>query len=364
MPVKESSFRIGSGRYVQGVGILNTIGSEILRVGSAPLIVGGKTALSITRETISKSVSAVCDNYSIEEHLASCNDEDAKKYAGLAKAEGYDVIVGVGGGVIMDFAKLIGHFANLPVINVPTSSATCAAYTPLSVRYTREGRTVGSLHYDREVNGVIVDTEILMNQPPRLFLAGVFDAIAKFVEIKHFFSINDSGYCPLGLDWAYAMSAHSYKELNKKTEPCLLDMKSKNQSELIEEVAFTTIAATGVISGIARGSNQTAVAHKFYEATRVIFWEESRGYLHGEIVGIGLLLQNAFNGEKENNRELLALMKKYGMPHSISDVGIKDDKETMLVYFDTLKKIDAIKELGEGAPERLYAALEYLWSLG
>ena len=67
--------------------------------------------------------------------------------------------------------------------STPASSATCAAYTPLSVRYTPDGRTVGTLHFDREVNGVLADSAILLAQPTRLYLAGVFDALAKFVEI-------------------------------------------------------------------------------------------------------------------------------------------------------------------------------------
>ena len=77
----------------------------------------------------------------------------------------------------------------------------------------------------------------------------------------------------------------------------------------------------GIISGIARGSNQTALGHKFYEATRFLFPKSSRPYLHGEIVGVGLLLQNYFNGEEGNNEYLVSLMKKYGMPHTVSGVG-------------------------------------------
>ena len=34
----------------------------------------------------------------------------------------------------------------------------------------------------------------------------------------------------------------------------------------------------------------------------------------GEIVGVGLILQNLFNGEAENNKPFIALMKKHGMP--------------------------------------------------
>ena len=363
MPIKEKSFRIGCGRYLQEARILQSLGEEVLRLGRFPLIVGGKTALEITRERIENSVKDTCEKYFIEVHRGTCNHERAKELAEFANAEGYDVIVGVGGGVIMDFSKLIGFYAELPVINVPTSSATCAAYTPLSVCYSPEGKTVGSRHYEREVDAVLADTEILVNQPPRLLLAGMFDAIAKFIEIKHRFAEENTD-CPLGLDWAYAMSQYSYAELCKKTEPCLYNMEKGEITDTVEHVIFTSVAATGVISGIARGSNQTALAHKFYEITRVLYYEDSRPYLHGEIVGVGLLLQNAFNGEPENNGDLIALMKKYGMPSCLTDIGLKATPETFEAYYDKLVNTSAISESGEGGEQRLRTAMEYLWRLG
>lgn len=363
MPIKESSFRIGCGRYVQEAGLLRRSGTEIARFGHAPLLVGGPTAWSLTRGTIEDSLKQADLIYRIWEHRGTCNDEDAKKLAELAKQEGFDVIVGVGGGVIMDFSKLIAHFASLPVVNIPTSSATCAAYTPLSVRYTPEGRTVGSLHYDHEVDSVLVDTEILAKQPNRLLLAGVFDALAKFIEIKHRFAGDASDY-PLGLDWAYIMSVHSYRELCQSIETYLAKDNRDPRGDEIERMVFTLIAATGVISGIARGSNQTALAHKFYEATRVLFYEESRPYLHGEIVGIGLLLQNVFNGEEEENRLLFHLMKTYGMPCCLSDLGISPTEETVNAYYEALKNSSAVKEAGEGALDKLTKTLRYLRELG
>ena len=211
MPIREESFRIGCGRYLQKPGLIKTVGEEVLLFGKAPLIVGGKTALSITRKTIEESVAQHCDCYEVIEHRGSCNEERAKELADLTKEKGYDVIVGVGGGVLMDFAKLIAFFANLPVINIPTSSATCAAYTPLSVCYTPDGRTVGTRHFEHEVSAVLVDTAVLATQPTRLLLAGLFDALAKFLEIKQRFDENEN--YPLGLDWAFLMARRSFEQL-------------------------------------------------------------------------------------------------------------------------------------------------------
>jgi glycerol dehydrogenase len=362
MPIKEKSFRIGCGRYLQEPEILKTLGAEVRRLGNAPLIVGGKTALSLTRATIETSVSAVCRSYRIEEHLGTCNDEDAKSFAELAKKEGLDVIVGVGGGVIMDFAKLIGHFASLPVINAPTSSATCAAYTPLSVRYTPEGRTVGTMHYEREVDAVLADTAVIASQPPRLLLAGVFDALAKFVEIKQRFKEETKDY-PLGLNWAYILSKQSFEELSRKTAPCLVDMKNGIISNTVEQIIFTAVAATGVISGIARGSNQCALAHKFYETTRLLYPEAAAPYLHGEIVGVGLLLQNRFNGECENNEALLSLMRENGMPCSIADVGVERTEESFNEYYTRICNSSAINKNDADECARFKESLRYLWGI-
>ena len=362
MPIKEESFRIGCGRYVQGAGYIERIGEEVKRLGLSPLVVGGKTALSLTADKIEKSFKEKCNKYEFIIHEGTCNDERAEEIANYAKEKGYDVIVGVGGGVICDFSKLCGYFAKLPVINVPTSSATCAAYTPLSVRYTPEGRTVGSRHYEYELDGVLVDTEIIVAQPVRLFLAGVFDALAKFVEIKHRFTEDTKDY-PIGLDYAYAMSKYSHKLLNEKTQKCIDDMEKGNITQDVENVIFTAIASTGVISGIARGSNQTALAHKFYETTRLLYPEKAKPYLHGEIVGVGLLLQNHFNDEEENNKSLTELMKKYGMPSCVTDVGVEKNDQMFDEYYERICNSSAIDKTNKEECEKFRESLEYLWSL-
>jgi glycerol dehydrogenase len=347
---------------VQEPRILNSLGSEVLRLGKAPLIIGGKTALQLTGSEIERSVSALCQYYRIEVHTGTCNEEDAKAFAELALRESLDVIVGVGGGVIMDFAKMIAHFASLPIINVPTSSATCAAYTPLSVMYTKDGRTVGSFHHEREVNAVLADTAVISTQPARLLLAGVFDALAKFVEIKQRFNEKTTEY-PLGLNFAYVLSKQSYEELSKKTASCLADIKNGIISNMVEQVIFTSIAATGVISGIARGSNQCALAHKFYETTRLLYPEAAAPYLHGEIVGVGLLLQNYYNNETERSSELLELMKRHSMPYRISDLGIERTEESFCEYFSRIKNSSAINEANRDECERFALALRYLWNM-
>lgn len=361
MPIYEDSFRIGCGRYIQAPGALARCGEEVARVGSVPFIIGDDNTLAVAREGILQGLAGQCNKYEIVTYNGSCCDEQAQIFAAQAKACGCDVIMGVGGGVLMDLAKLVAHFASLPVINVPTSSATCAAYAPLSVRYTPEGRTVGTMHYAREVNAVIVDTAVLAGQPVRLLLSGVFDALAKFVEIKQRYRVGEKA--PIGLDYAFVMATHSYEVLMTRTRACIEAMQRGEVTEDVEQVIFTTIAATGVISGIARGANQCALAHKFYENSRYLYFEESRAFLHGEIVGVGLLLQNQFNGELEENEPLLSLMREYGMPFSVPSLGIPCTEESLEKYYGRICGSSAIDKNNAAECAKFKEGLHYLWKL-
>ncbi len=360
MPVKIDSFRIGCGRYLQRKNILCECAAELLKYGKRPLILAGKTAWEIAGKTVNQSLSEACVPYRLHIHRGSCNKEDAALAVALAKEEGCDLIVGVGGGVLMDFAKLVAVMADLPIVNIPTSSATCAAYTPLSVCYTPEGRTIGTTHHDREVDAVLVDPLLLLRQPPRLLLSGVFDAMAKFLEIKHRYCPADTSYS-LGLDYAYVMAARSYEELSRKTADCLEAIQKGEVNEAFEQTVYTLIAATGAISGIARGSNQSALGHKFYEITRALYPAESKSYLHGELVGVGLLLQNEYNGEREKNAEILAFMEKYGMPHSPKGAGVPE--EALSAYYEKIMESSAMRDVAPEAAEKLRSALEYFWKL-
>ncbi|MBR5307864.1 MAG: iron-containing alcohol dehydrogenase [Clostridia bacterium] len=363
MAIKEESFRIGCGRYLQGKNYTERVADEVIRLGTSPLFIGGMTALSLTKGTIEKSLEGKISKYEFITHTGTCNDDYARKYADYAKEKGYDVIVGIGGGVIMDLAKLCGHFAPLPVINVPTSSATCASYTPLSVRYTDEGKSLGTMHFDHEISCVIADTAIISGQPARLLLSGMFDAIAKLVEIKHRYK-KELEVFPLGLDYAYAMSERSFDFLYRKTEKCISDCAMGEITFDVENFIYTTIAATGVISGIARGSNQTALGHKLYDNARLLFPRETKPYLHGEIVGVGLLMQNHFNGEAENNDLLISLMDKYGMPKSLSDIGIAKTEENYHLLLEKMCGCSAMQDLdGDEAKIKLHKSFDYLWNI-
>ena len=74
--IPENSFRLGAGRYVQGDGVISTVGEECKRLGvSRPVVIGGETALSITRERIAASLDAAGVSADFYTYKALCSDD-------------------------------------------------------------------------------------------------------------------------------------------------------------------------------------------------------------------------------------------------------------------------------------------------
>ncbi len=67
-------------------------------------------------------------------------------WAGLVQASGDDraVVIGVGGGALLDSAESARPPPGVPLVAIPTIAATCAAWTPLSVWYSDAGQALNS----------------------------------------------------------------------------------------------------------------------------------------------------------------------------------------------------------------------------
>ncbi len=358
--IKENSFRIGCGRYLQGSGILEAIADEVLRLGcKQPFVMGGKTALSLTRAQIESSLAAKEMTANFYTYAGFCCKETCAELMDTEAFKTCDVVIGVGGGNLMDAAKYCGVMSNRPVINVPTSAATCAAFTPLSVCYSKEGRSVGTTHHKTEVNCVIADTAILCRQPVRLLLAGVYDSIAKIHELRQRMqgiSVDDGD---IGLYSSYHLSEFAADFLSNRLEACCADVKAGKDTKLVQDMCWVLIALTGVISGLARGSNQTAIAHKVYESLRALFPTEVYSYLHGEMVGMGLVVQIAYNGEGDP-AAFRARMRELGMPVTLSDVGVAPTDENLALLCDKVLSSTAMAGTNEAEQARFKEAVKWL----
>ena len=357
--VVEFSFRLGSGRYIQEDGALLRLGEELARLGcKKPYIIGGKTALSLTEETLRTSLREAGMDGVFTVYTQFCNYDACVE---ISKSEAFsacDAVVGVGGGNVMDTAKLCAALGKLPVINIPTSSATCACYTPLSVTYNERGQTMGTRHHTTEVNVVLADMEILSRQPLRLLVAGVYDSLAKLLEIRQRLLGMTEETTDIGLASSFAMSEYMYEKLLADLGAGSEDVRAGRNTKKVYDTVFMTMALTGVISGLARGSNQCAIAHKVYETSRTLFPEIVHDALHGELVAIGLICQMAYNGDEDKVAAFRDGMRSVGMPVTLSECGVPTDDDSMALYYEKIVNSSAMVGTNDTEKARLEQVLE------
>ena len=94
---------------------------------------------------------------------------------------------------------------------------------------------------------------------------------------------------------------------------------------------------TSVVSGFSYGTNQLAIAHGYYDFMRRQFTEEAAGYLHGELVAVGIIAQMAFNHEPPYEIEKMRkLMVDANMPTTLHGTGFEETEENINLLLDYL----------------------------
>ena len=314
--IRDHAYKIGCGRLLFSHGALKCLGAEVAALGQHPLVLCGEHAFQAVGALIQEQLQQNNLAFQIERYRDACSEESAQYFAHMIAENHFDLIIGAGGGRILDLAKIIADIANISVVTIPTISATCAAYTPLSVVYTPDGRCKGTWYFKREVSLVVCDLDILCSQPPRYLAAGMIDAIAKHIEIKHHLDSLPADAQDVFL--AQQLAQIIYQDLFAYGRESMVDLHSAKAIRCI----FHSIITTGMVSGIARGMYQAAMAHAFYEVIRTLFPHDSKPWLHGEIVGVGLRLQELYAGNRLEAAQLTDFMRQLGMPLSLTDLSI------------------------------------------
>lgn len=352
----------GCGRFRMEENLVPRCAEEILRFGRTALVVCDATSRSVAGESVAATLRDAGAAPRILEHRGFCNREAAIDIAESGGLSGIDVVVGCGGGVVLDFAKCLAHLAGAPLVTVPTSSAQCCAYSSIACCYTREGRYVSTSHFAREPAAALLDLTILAHQPPRLLAAGALDAMAKKVEIEFWTRLDartgDSGSSAGAAPGiAAAVSDFVYADIDSKIDAALAALAKGEPSPEVRDVVFDSIVGAGIVSGISGGSRQVALAHRLYYGARTLHPQFSARCTHGELVAVGLVMQHAWNGRPEEGEALAARLRGWGLAASMRELGFStapadvSEWETYLLSTKTMKA--ALAAEGQDAEKRL-----------
>ena len=109
-----------------------------------------------------------------------------------------------------------------------------------------------------------------------------------------------------------------------------------------------------------QGRGQAALGHVLYNLLRTSFTEETRGFLHGEIVGVGLRLQALYNQNEDLEERVTKFMKERGMPITLQELGIPNQPEAKDIILSAILRNSLVEDSEEGR-ERLKRGFHRIW---
>lgn len=135
-------------RYTQGPHATDQLGSEMRNLGleGPALIVAGRTAMRLLAETWARTFADADMRYQVLAFAGECTSAEIRRGCEAARDAAARVVVGAGGGKVLDTARAIASDMSLPVVNCPTLASSDAPCSALSVIYTEAGtwRSSGS----------------------------------------------------------------------------------------------------------------------------------------------------------------------------------------------------------------------------
>ena len=171
-------------RYIQGRGVLASLGKHVAELGSQPLVIADENVWNLVGDRLSASFSEAGVEFRREVFGGVCSHREIDRITEAARKDSADVVVGVGGGTTLDTAKATGHQAGIAWATVPTVASTDAPTSALSVVYTDDGVFEEYIFFPHNPDLVLVDTQMCANAPYRFLVSGMGDALATWVEAR------------------------------------------------------------------------------------------------------------------------------------------------------------------------------------
>lgn len=302
--------------YIQGPNELGRLGRHVKKMGDNFLILCTANTRARIEQALSSSLRESEKQLQWCEFSGKCTKEEIARV--MDECKGADVIVGAGGGTTVDTAKAVADNLGLPVVIVPTVASNDAPCSAVAVIYNDAGVVVKAQLTKQNPNVVLVDTAIIAQAPPRLFSAGMGDALATWFEARAVHA-SKSLTMARGLpsNAALAMSKLCFDILMRDGVRAFNDVRQKQISEALEN----TVEATIYLSGIGFESGGLAVAHAVNDS--LVYLPQSKGMYHGEKVAFGTLVQLVLEKTAQPELEkIMGFMKAVQLPMSLKQLGV------------------------------------------
>ena len=229
-----------------------------------------------------------------------------------------DTFIGIGGGQTCDINKAVGATFRKAFINVPTSLATDAPTSTHTI-INNEGQMPYLMVHYKNPDYVVVDTEITVKSPLYMFISGIGDSLATYIEAEVSYANNNvcnvcgTGYKPTLL--AMATAKLSYDILLEKGRAAVRAAREHIRTPAYEDVAEATI----LLSGLGFECTGVSIAHGLQAGFHVL---PGKPLLHGAGVGYCLLVQLVLENDTARFEKIFDFCKDVGLPVCTADLGL------------------------------------------
>ncbi|MHC1719268.1 MAG: iron-containing alcohol dehydrogenase [Clostridiaceae bacterium] len=332
--------------YVQGEGALYEIKRYCYPLGSKFLIIMGCGPLTgkVTEiikksfdNTMESNVQEINPKYSAALKQAQRYDNENKtveyffadyegkqttferidEVAAIVREKDIDVIIGVGGGKALDFARGAHHKTGAKVVLVPTAGATNAPATALNVIYSEEGLVEAMWRMDGFPQVVIADTSLLVTAPPKTLVAGIGDCICTCYET--IVNIKQKALEGKVVDNAL-MAVEAQREIFYKEG--YLAVKAM-ETQTITHAFESVMAIILNMSGPYRSLVNMSIGHCYDEF--LLEFEPCHKLPHGFIVGYAVIPMLVYaNFDIEEIYKYIDFAMSIGLPVNREQLGIAD----------------------------------------
>lgn len=233
------------------------------------------------------------------------------------KEEGFDCVVGVGGGKGMDYARAVAYHTDRRCVLVPTMASTNASASPLCVIYSEDGSRQVACHYLANYQDlVIADTSMLIRSPARGFAAGIGDQLCTYLEVEYTNELMGTKERFPSLSWSVIRESCDifFSQGKAAYEAAKAGRLTREYENVLSQVLYSNAHM--------RAAACSGFAHLLAKAL-VLFPGVAKKHMHGAQVAYAILPMKVHRGE--NKAEILRYAdwcRGLDIPITLEELGI------------------------------------------
>jgi len=272
------------------------------------LVINDSLTKDIAGETVSDSLK--CENLIVK----NAEYKEVEKVVEYLKENKNGSIIAVGGGSVIDIAKLASFTEKIPFISIPTTSSHDGIASSRASIVKDGKKTSFEAH---SPIAIIADISVIVQAPYRFLAAGCGDLIANYTAVKDWelaYRLRNEYYS----EYAASLSLMSAKLMIENAEVI------KNGLEESVRKVVKGLISSGVAMSIAGSSRPASGSeHLFSHALDRIAKNPA---LHGEQCGVGSIIMMYLHGG--NWREIRDALKTVKAPTNSEELGVSKEEIT------------------------------------